>query len=157
MALAAKESELRQVLSEAAFARIYGFSLHSIADGECTLDVPFQASFERPGGLVSGPVFMAAADVAMWLALLTRLGPADGSVTVEMKTNFLSAAKQEDFRCTAKILKLGKRLVYGVAECVTTEGNLLTHHTLTYFRPDSAQQPAAPQSAGKPRNPGSRS
>jgi len=100
---------------------------------------------------------MAAADVAMWLALLTRLGPADGSVTVEMKTNFLSAAKQEDFRCTAKILKLGKRLVYGVAECVTREGTLLTHHTLTYFRPDSTQQPDAQQSAGKPRRPGRRS
>jgi len=154
MALAVTESELRQVLSEAAFARIYGFRLHSIAEGRCTLDVPFQTAFERPGGLVSGPVFMAAADVAMWLALLTRLGPEDGSVTVEMKTNFLSAAKQEDFRCTAKILKLGKRLVYGVAECVTREGTLLTHHTLTYFRPDSSQQPDAPQSAGKPRRPG---
>jgi uncharacterized protein (TIGR00369 family) len=157
MALAATESELQRLLSEYPFTSIYGFRLHAIAEGQCTLDVPFQAAFERPGGLVSGPVFMAAADVAMWLALLTRLGPADGSVTVEMKTNFLSAARQEDFRCTAKILKLGKRLVYGVAECVSTEGNLLTHHTLTYFRPDSAQQPAASQSAGKPRNPGRRS
>jgi uncharacterized protein (TIGR00369 family) len=156
MALAATESELQQVLSEAAFARIYGFRLHSIANGECTLHVPFQHAFERPGGLVSGPVFMAAADVAMWLALLTRLGPADGSVTVEMKTNFLSAAKQEDFRCAARILKLGKRLVYGVAECVTTKGTLLTHHTLTYFRPDSTQQPDAPQSTGRLRQPGRR-
>jgi len=154
MALAVTERELRRLLSEYPFTSIYGFRLHGIAEGQCTLDVPFQAAFERPGGLVSGPVFMAAADVAMWLALLTRLGPADGSVTVEMKTNFLSAAKQEDFRCTAKILKLGKRLVYGVAECVTREGTLLTHHTLTYFRPDSTQQPAAPQSAGKPRRPG---
>ena len=154
MALAVTERELRRLLSEYPFTSIYGFRLHGIAEGQCTLDVPFQAAFERPGGLVSGPVFMAAADVAMWLALLTRLGPADGSVTVEMKTNFLSAARQEDFRCTAKILKLGKRLVYGVAECVTREGTLLTHHTLTYFRPDSSQQPDAPQSAGKPRRPG---
>jgi len=154
MGLAVTELELQRLLSENPFTSIYGFRLHAIAEGQCTLDVPFQTAFERPGGLVSGPVFMAAADVAMWLAILTRLGPADGSVTVEMKTNFLSAAKQEDFRCSAKILKLGKRLVYGVAECVSTEGTLLTHHTLTYFRPDSSQQPDAPQSAGKPRRPG---
>ena len=154
MALAVTKRELQLLLSEYPFTSIYGFRLYAIAEGQCTLDVPFQTAFERPGGLVSGPVFMAAADVAMWLALLTRLGPADGSVTVEMKTNFLSAAKQEDFRCSAKILKLGKRLVYGVAECVSTEGTLLTHHTLTYFRPDSSQQPDAPQSAGKPRKPG---
>jgi uncharacterized protein (TIGR00369 family) len=153
MALAVTESELQRLLSEYPFTSIYGFRLHAIAEGQCTLDVPFQAAFERPGGLVSGPVFMAAADVAMWLALLTRLGSADGSVTVEMKTNFLSAAKQEDFRCTAKILKLGKRLVYGVAECVTSNGTLLTHHTLTYFRPDPPQPPDAPRSAGKRRRP----
>ena len=137
MVLAATEAELRQCLAEAAFCGMYGFRLHSIADGECTLDVPFQATFERPGGIVGGPVFMAAADVAMWLAIMTRLGEADGSVTAEMKTSFLNAARQEDFRCTAKILKLGKRLIYGVAECVNLQGRLLTHHTLTYIRTDS--------------------
>lgn len=137
MALAVTESELRQLLAETAFTRSYGFRLYSIADGECILDVPFQEAFERPGGIVSGQVFMAAADVAMWLAIMTRLGKADLSVTAEMKTAFLNAAKQEDFRCTAKILKLGKRLIYGVAECVNNGGKLLTHHTITYIRPDS--------------------
>ena len=136
MVLAATEAELRQRLAEATFSSMYGFRLHSIADGACTLDVPFQATFERPGGIVGGPVFMAAADVTMWLAIMTRLGEADGSVTAEMKTSFLNAARQEDFRCTAKILKLGKRLVYGVAECVNGQGKLLTHHTMTYIRPD---------------------
>jgi len=137
MALAATESELRQRLSEAAFTTMYDFRLRSIADGECTLDVPFQAAFERPGGIIGGPVFMAAADVAMWLAIMTRLGKDDRSVTAEMKTSFLNAARREDFRCTARILKLGKRLVYGVAECVNSEGRLLTHHTLTCSRMDS--------------------
>ena len=137
MALAATETELRQRLSEAAFATMYDFRLRSAAEGECTLDVPFQVSFERPGGIIGGPVFMAAADVAMWLAVMTRLGKDDRSVTAEMKTSFLNAAGREDFRCTAKILKLGKRLVYGVAECVNSEGRLLTHHTLTYIRTDS--------------------
>ena len=77
---------------------------------------------------------MAAADVAMWLAIKTRLGLTDGSVTVEMKTNFLAAAKNEDFSCTAHILKCGQRLIYGVAECLSEDGKLLTHHTLTYMR-----------------------
>lgn len=84
--------------------------------------------------MVAGQTFMAAADVAMWLAIITRLGPADGSVTAEMKTNFLSSARQEDFLCHAKVLKLGRRLVYGVAECTTLEGKLLTHNTITYIR-----------------------
>ena len=76
---------------------------------------------------------MAAADVAMWLSIMTRLGTAEVA-TAEMKTNFLSGAREEDFLCQAKILKLGKRLVFGTAECVNREEKLLTHHTITYIR-----------------------
>jgi len=129
------ESELRQLLSQVGSAHQYGFQLHSFGDAECTLLIPFQKHFERPGRVVAGPVFMAAADVAMWLAIITQLGVSDGSVTAEMKTNFLNAAREEDILCHAKVLKLGRRLVYGVAECTNPEGKLLTHHTITYIRP----------------------
>ena len=134
MTLAATEAELRRVLEQVAFTRAYGFQLHAIGAGECTLDVPFQVDFERPGGIVSGQVFMAAADVAMWLAIMTRLGATDGSVTAGMTSAFLGAARREPFRCTARIVKLGSRLVYGVAESVADGGRLLAHHSLTYAR-----------------------
>jgi uncharacterized protein (TIGR00369 family) len=134
--LACSELELERLLAEMPFIRSYRFALHGIADGQCSIDVPFQAALERPGGIVSGLAFMAAADVAMWLAIKTRLGLADPSVTAEMKTNFLGAARQEGFRCTAKVLKLGRRLIFGVAECVDGSGRLLAHHTLTYIRAD---------------------
>ncbi len=134
MPLAATEAELRRLLEEVAFTRAYRFRLHAIDDGVCTLEVPFQAEFERPGGIVSGQVFMAAADVAMWLAIMTRLGSSDGSVTAGMTTAFLGAARREPFRCTARIMKLGRRLVYGVAESLATDDRLLAHHSLTYSR-----------------------
>ena len=138
MPLAVTEDELRQLLASVSFTRSYGFRLHAIADGECTLEVPFQKAFERLGGILSGQVFMAAADVAMWLAIMTKLGKEDTAVTAEMKTNFLNGARQEDFLCRVKILKLGKRLIYGVAESVNREGKLLAHHTVTYIRTEEA-------------------
>jgi acyl-coenzyme A thioesterase PaaI-like protein len=134
MELAATPAELQRLLDEIPFTRAYGFRLHAIAPGQCTLDVPFQPLFERPGGIVGGQVFMAAADVAMWLAIMTRLGSGDGSVTAAMTSAFLDAARNEPFRCTARVVKLGRRLVYGVAESVSGEGRLLTHHSLTYAR-----------------------
>ena len=134
MTLACDKKELEQLLADVAFTRSFGFAVHDIGDGQCSIDVPFQEAFERPGGIVSGQVFMAAADVAMWLAIKTKLGLADSSVTAEMKTNFLGSAKKEAFRCNAKVLKLGRRLVYGVAECVDGQGRLLAHHTVTYIR-----------------------
>ncbi len=48
-----------------------------------------------------------------------------------MKTNFLGNLRKADFRFTAKILKLARHLIYGVAECVDGNGKLLTHHTIT--------------------------
>ena len=58
---------------------------------------------------------MAAADVAMWLA---------------DRGDELS----KSFSCTATILKVGRRLIYGTAECVSPSGRLLAHSTITYIR-----------------------
>ena len=134
MDLACSQRELELLLGEVAFTRNFGFTLNGIGDGQCSINVPFQEAFERPGGIVSGQVFMAAVDVAMWLAIKTKLGLADSSVTAELKTNFLGAARKEGFCCTARILKLGRRLIYGAVECVDNSGRLLTHSTVTYIR-----------------------
>ena len=130
------KAEARQVLAETSLCRTFGFRLGSLGPGECTLLVPFNEAFERPGPLVSGSVYMAVADTAMWVAIMTRLGRTDMAVTVEMKTNFLRGAQGEDITCAAKVLRLGRRLIYGTAECLNAEGKLLTHHTLTYIRPE---------------------
>jgi uncharacterized protein (TIGR00369 family) len=137
MDLACTSEELEQLLAEVAFTRNFGFTLESIGHGQCSINVPFQEAFERPGGVVSGQVFMAAGDVAVWLAIKTRLGVADASVTAEMKTNFLGAAKNEGFCCTAKVLKIGRRLIYATAECVDGSGRLLAHSTVTYIRSEA--------------------
>lgn len=131
---AVTEEELKQALLQASFARIYNFNLHSFGSGECTITIPFQEHLERPGGLVAGPVFMTAADVAMWLAIMTVLGKCPMTVTIELNTAFLNAAKREDIKCAARILKMGKSLIYGVAECSNMENKQLTHHTITYIR-----------------------
>ncbi len=130
--------ELQHLLDLAPFTRLYNFRLHSMHEGEAVLLIPFNKELERPGGLVAGPVYMAAADVAMWLAIATKTGrpEADMTLTVEMKTNFLSSAKGEDVYCKGRVLKAGRRLLYGTAECYTAPGKLLTHHTLTYMRPE---------------------
>ena len=138
MNLSCSEAELSTLLRDPAFTRAYGFQLESIAEGECTLFVPFRKECERPGGIVSGQVFMAAPDVAMWLAIKTRLGLEDASVTVEMKTNFLGSCKQQGFRCSARLHKLGRQLIFGTAECKGEDSGMLTHHTITYMRPQEA-------------------
>ena len=130
-------AELTNVLLRSPFAGIYKFQLPSFAAGECTLGVPFQPALERPGGLVAGCIFMTAADVAMWLAIMTKLGTNEMAVTAAMNTAFLRSAREETFHCTARVLNLGARLIYGVAECSNLNGKMLAHHTLTYTRVSS--------------------
>ena len=87
-----------------------------------------------PGALLVAVGFQVLHVLTMWLAIQTQTGIIDRLVTVEMKTNFLNGARAEDVVCTATVLKLGRRLIYGTAECTSTTGNLLTHHTVTYIR-----------------------
>jgi len=134
MAIAVTAAELDHLLGSYPFTRRARFRVAALGDGWCELVVPFSPEDERPGGIVSGQVYMHAADVAFWGAIKTRLGLEDGSVTSGMTTAFLASARREDVRCRAEILRLGERLVHGVAECRAGD-RLLTHHTLTYARP----------------------
>ncbi len=130
--------DLNAVLARTPFLKPYGFSVRSIDDGECALQVAFVPGLERPGGIVSGMTLMGAADVAMWLAIMTRRGTEEQWVTSDMKTAFLRSGRAEDVLCTARILRLGRRTAYGTAECHGASSGLLTHHVLTYTRTGAA-------------------
>ena len=124
---------LNDLLAEHEFTRRMQLRVVSLGDGECELEVPYLPEYDRPGGIVSGQVYTHAADVAFWLAIKTRLGLDDASVTSSMTTAFLGSASREPLQCRARVLRLGRRLVYGSAECLAGE-RLVSHHTLTYAR-----------------------
>ncbi len=68
----------------------------------------------RPGGTVSGPSMFALADVAMYLAILARLGPVALAVTTNCSIDFMR--KPEAGRALiaqARVLKLGRVLAVG--------------------------------------------
>jgi acyl-coenzyme A thioesterase PaaI-like protein len=68
----------------------------------------------RPGGTVSGPVLMAVADSALYVAILGEIGLVPLAVTTNLNINFLrkpSADKAILGMC--KLLKVGKGLIVG--------------------------------------------
>jgi acyl-coenzyme A thioesterase PaaI-like protein len=133
--------ELERWLASAAFNGFFRFRLRAFSAGECTIEAAFRDEFERPGGGICGPVFMAAADVAIWFAVATLRGTRERWVTADLKTAFLRAARHEPFTCTARVLRIGRHLAYVVAECARQDGNPLTHHTAIYVRtPTGAPQ-----------------
>ncbi len=68
----------------------------------------------RPGGTVSGPSIFALADVAMYLAILSRIGPVALAVTTNCSIDFMrKPAAGRDLLAEARILKLGRSLAVG--------------------------------------------
>src|SRR4030095_4455007 len=60
------------------------------ADGKtCLIRQRFRESMLRPGGTVSGATLMALADCAMYVVLLSAIGPVGLAVTTNLSINFL--------------------------------------------------------------------
>lgn len=91
------------------------------AAGLC-LRLRVQDKHLRPGGTVSGPAMFALADVAMYLAILARIGPVALAVTTNCSMDFMrKPASGRDILAEARILKLGRSLAVGDV-MLTSEG-----------------------------------
>jgi len=126
------KQKLQTLIEGERFLRPYGFRVVVANKNKCTLELPHKAALERPGGIINGPALMAAADCAMWLAIKFRLGMDKDALTSELNTAFLNAAKGHVY-CTARILKFGRRAIFGTAECHSKSGQFYSHHTVTYM------------------------
>jgi len=132
----ATRAALQKLLDKSRFVRHYGFRVAKIGRDSCMLELPHRPLLERPGGIINGPALMAAADCAMWMAIKAKLGVEYDALTSELNTAFLAPAKGGHVYCTARILRVGRRRIFGTAECHAKDGKLFSHHTVTYVRPE---------------------
>lgn len=71
----------------------------------------------RPGGTVSGPSMFALADLAIYCAILARIGPVALAVTTNASIDFMrKPAAGRDLLAECRLLKLGR--VLAVAEAL---------------------------------------
>ena len=109
------------------------------ADGEtCLLRRRYNERMLRPGGTVSGPTLMEMADLAMYVVLLSAIGPVALAVTTNLNINFLRRGLPgKDVLAAAKLLKLGKRLAVGEVNLLSgSSPDPIAHVTATYSIPD---------------------
>ena len=109
-----------------------------MADGaSCRLKQRYSEQMLRPGGTISGPTLMALADFAMYVVLLSAIGPVGLAVTTNLNINFLrKGAAGQDVLAAARLLKLGKRLAVGeVSLMLDASPDIIAHVTATYSIP----------------------
>jgi uncharacterized protein (TIGR00369 family) len=108
------------------------------ADGvSCRLRQRYSEQMLRPGGTISGPTLMALADFAMYVVLLSAIGPVGLAVTTSLNINFLrKGVPGRDVLAAARILKLGKRLAVGEVSLMSAQSpDIIAHVTATYSIP----------------------
>ncbi len=91
----------------------------------------------RPGGTVSGPSMFALADVAVYLAVLGRIGPKALAVTTNCSLDFMrKPAAGVDLLAECRLLKLGRVLAVGDV-LIHSEGmeQPVARATMTYSLP----------------------
>lgn len=113
------------------------FAVEAADETGVTLRLRVAARHLRPGGTVSGPAIFGLADVAVYLLILSRIGPVALAVTTSSSLDFLrKPAAGVDLICRTRLLKLGRSLAVGDA-LVYSEGMAepVARATMTYSIP----------------------
>lgn len=120
------------------FGQVAGeFAVERADEAGVTLRLKVADRHLRPGGTVSGPTIFALADVAMYLAILSRIGPVALAVTVNCAVDFMrKPAAGRDLLGEARVLKLGRSLAVGDV-MIFSEGQAdpVARASLTYAIP----------------------
>ena len=131
------EDALHTVFAQ--WVRLLDLRLLEARNGEVVLALPMTPIHVHAGNVMSGQTLMAAADTAMVLAVMSRLGAFRPMTTVQLNTSFLRpvAADAGSARVTANVLRLGKSLVFGEVHIHTHDAKrgedvLAAHATTTY-------------------------
>lgn len=94
----------------------------------------------RPGGTVSGPAMFGLADVAVYLAILSRIGPVALAVTTNCSIDFMrKPVAGRDVLAEARLLKLGRVLAVGDVLLFSEGGtDPVARASMTYSIPPGA-------------------
>ncbi|MGH8927091.1 MAG: PaaI family thioesterase [Acidimicrobiia bacterium] len=131
-------AEVDQLVAEgfpAAYAG--GFRCEELGERWASARWTYDPATLRPGGYVSGPTLFGLADLALWFATFTILGPAPMAVTAELSIAFLRPAIGGDVLARADLLRIGKTRIYGEVK-LWVDGapdRLVAHATGTYSPP----------------------
>jgi uncharacterized protein (TIGR00369 family) len=132
----ASPEQLQQALHDvfAPWVRELALRVEAASLGEVRLALPVTPPHVHAGGVLCGQTLMAAADSAMVLAVMTHLGSFKPMTTVQLQTSFLRSVKGDagTVAVVARVLKMGRSLVFGEVEILTPDGAVAAHATTTY-------------------------
>lgn len=111
--------------------------VEAVGDGAATVKHPVGPDELRPGGTVAGPVLMAVADIALYVAVLGKIGIVPLAVTTSLNINFLRRPSPgASIIAVCRLIKVGRSLAVGEV-ALYSEGapDMVAHAVGTYSIP----------------------
>ena len=118
---------------EAPFAALLDMRPGISADGVGTTSMIIQDKHRQAAGVVQGGIIVTLADYAFFRAVRSVLDPGKAAVTVELKLNFIAAAREGELTATARIVSGGRRIIVGDMEVTDHRQTLIARGLGTYL------------------------
>jgi len=107
-----------------------------ITDLEVIVEIPVEPAIARVGGIVCGQALATLADTSMVLACAQFMGGFQPIATTNLETRFLAAAKGDAVRCTARVIKGGRSMLFAEARLIRLpDGKDVAAASATFFKP----------------------
>ncbi|MDQ2857218.1 MAG: PaaI family thioesterase [Candidatus Eremiobacteraeota bacterium] len=124
------------------FTATLDLHLIDVAYGEAIMVMPFRPAVQNGAGNVHGGAIMSLCDSVFWVALATVYGRAQPTATASLTCNFLRPARRPyDLRAHAKVLKAGKRVVYGTVDVFGEDDKMVAHATANFVNTPPEELP----------------
>jgi len=126
-----RKSAPAQWLSSPPFYAHLGLELDELADGRSAIRMPFRKHLGNSRGEVHGGALATIMDAAMSQAVRSMAEPGVAAATISMTLNYFAPAHGE-VKCTGRIVKGGRRVVFAEAEVIDERGTLACRATATF-------------------------
>ncbi|PZR57485.1 MAG: hypothetical protein DLM50_05795 [Candidatus Meridianibacter frigidus] len=115
------------------FVELLDLRLEHAGDGRAVMRMPYRNEVSNGTGAVHGGAIVSLCDTAFYCALASIYGRDQDTTTAALQCNFLAPAlPPHDLVAEAKVLKAGRRIVYG--EVMVRSGEkLVAHATLNFL------------------------
>ncbi|MFD4130592.1 PaaI family thioesterase [Streptomyces globisporus] len=113
--------------------RLLGMRFDEVDHGRIVLSIDTRPDFANPLGTVHGGIAATLLDSAMGCAVHTTLPAGVGYTTLELKVNYIRAARTDGQSLTAEgtVIHAGRRTATAEGKVLDAQGKLVAHATTT--------------------------
>jgi acyl-CoA thioesterase len=123
-----------EVFKKVPFVQHVGLELLEMRKGEATVKLVMRDELRQPYGVLHGGATATLIDTATAFAVVSAIDESEKATTVDLTVHYLRPVQEGFVTCTAKVLRVGKRLINLTADVIDEEGKLVATALSTYSK-----------------------